>query len=71
MSVTGQGFGDVFVAMSDDTFLCEDCAVRHGIDLGDDAVQTWEVGGNGWLGPVVCAECKLSIPVVCDGEEAT
>lgn len=60
--------GRVFVA-DDDGFLCEACAVERGVDLGDDAVQTWEVGGDGWLAPCVCRGCKLSIPVVVDGEK--
>ena len=59
-------YGDVFVAM-DDFFLCQACATADSIDLGDDDVQTWEVGGRGWTSPCVCRDCKLSIPVIIDG----
>lgn len=61
-------FGYVFVALADG-FLCEECARDAQLDLGSDDVQTWEVGGDGWLGPCVCNECKLSIPVIVNGDE--
>jgi hypothetical protein len=62
-------FGDIFVAHDDGTFECEPCAAAKGIDFGDDDVNTWEVGGGGWLGPVVCCACKLSIPVYVNGND--
>ncbi len=63
-------YGDVFVAHADGTYQCEVCARLAGVDLGADETQTWEVGGAGWLAPLVCRTCRLSIPVVVDGEEA-
>lgn len=58
--------GDHFVADADG-FLCESCAKEAGVDFEDDAVEVWEVGSAGWLGPCVCRGCKLSIPVIVDG----
>lgn len=63
-------FGDVFVAVDDgERFLCEPCAHEEGIDLGADETQTWEVGGDGWLGPIACKKCRRSIPVICNGSD--
>lgn len=62
-------YGDAFAVIDGNTFYCERCAKEKGIDLGADDVQTWEVGSGGWLKPIVCTACKLSIPVVVNGEE--
>lgn len=62
-------YGDAFAVIDGNTFYCERCAKEKGIDLGAEDVQTWEVGSGGWLKPVVCTACKLSIPVVVNGEE--
>lgn len=52
-----------------DTFLCGDCnAHTNEYDVGLDRTEVWEWFSHGWLGPVVCRRCKLSIPVVIDGE---
>jgi hypothetical protein len=60
----------VFVANADGTFLCRSC-IPPTLDLGDDRVEVWEVGSSGWLTPVVCRDCKLSIEVFVDGNEVT
>jgi len=75
-SVTNPGYDehgrhpwdDFFIANDDGTFTCGPC-IPDGIDPGDEEVEVWEVGGHGWLGPVVCHVCKLSIEVYLDGEE--
>ena len=60
-------YGLHFVANPDGTFTCEMCfGDELRARLGDDDVQVWEVGSRGWTAPVVCATCKLSIPVVVD-----
>lgn len=63
-------YGVVFAVLDGDVVVCQPCAKARGVDLGDDRVETWEVGGAGWLGPRVCADCKLSIPVVVDGVDS-
>jgi hypothetical protein len=63
----GPTFGDIFVAMPDG-FLCQECVIVHKIDVGSDDVDVWQVGSDGWIGPCVCSGCKLSIPVIVDGE---
>jgi len=70
-------FGDMFAyfpglddpELGQGGFVCEDCIQEHGLDCGPDEVQVWEVGSSGWAAPVVCASCKLSIPVIVDGGE--
>jgi hypothetical protein len=63
-------FGDVFAVVDGGSnFLCEPCAKEAGVELDSEDVPTWEVGSNGWLGPIMCKNCKRSIPVVCDGTE--
>lgn len=64
-------FGDIFVVIDDGkNYLCEPCAVEEKIELGSPQVNTWEVGSDGWLNPIMCKKCKRSIPVICDGEPA-
>jgi len=41
---------------------------EYNIDCSPDDVECWDVGSEGWISPVVCKQCKLSIPVVVDGE---
>lgn len=55
---------------TDDTFVCECCARLRKIDLGDPKVEVWECMSGGWLSPVVCADCRLSLPVIVDGDES-
>jgi hypothetical protein len=62
------GHPGIFLANADGTFLCAGCTPPE-IDLGDDRVEVWEVGSSGWLSPVVCRDCKLSIEVFVDGNE--
>jgi hypothetical protein len=62
LAVQGPSYGHVFVVLEDgSTFLCEACATTDRVDLA--TADTWEVGSTGWLGPVVCAHCGLSIPI--------
>lgn len=68
--MTAPRFGSLFVAHPDGTFQCESCADKDKVDWLSDDTNVWEVGSRGWLGPVVCRTCKLSIPVYVDGEEA-
>ena len=52
-----------------DEFVCGDC--NHRLKLHDvslDTTEVWEWFSNGWLGPCVCRVCKLSIPVILDGD---
>lgn len=61
-------FGDIFAAVDDgNNFLCEPCAREEKVELESPDVNTFEVGSDGWLGPVMCKKCRRSIPVVCDG----
>ena len=63
-------FGNVFAAVDGgENFLCEPCARKEKIDLGSPHVNTWEVGSGGWTGPIMCRDCRRSIPVVCDSDE--
>ncbi len=64
------GLRGTFVANADGTFLCNRCIPPH-LDLGDERVEVWEVGSSGWLTPVICRDCKLSIEVFVDGNEVT
>jgi hypothetical protein len=66
LSIRGRSVGDILVAMPDDTFLCEWCATKRGVDFGDPEVETWEIGSHGWTGPVACERCHLSLPVYID-----
>lgn len=50
-----------------DRTLCPHC-VPDTLDLGDEGVQTWEVGSHGWTSAPVCDECHASIPVFVDGK---
>lgn len=51
--------------------LCDDCIPAElRARMGDDDVEVWEEGSGGWIAPVICKECKLSIPVYVDGEGA-
>ncbi len=59
----------IFVCHADGTCTCGPC-LPDDVDPADVAVEVWEVGSHGWLGPMVCKACKASIPIVCDGEEA-
>lgn len=60
--------GSVFASVDNgQNYLCEPCADEAGIELGSPEVNTWPVGSDGWLGPIMCKNCKRSIPVVCDG----
>lgn len=60
-----------FIAHRDETFTCEDCWTEAERESTADAdVQVWEERSHGWIGPCVCARCKLSIPVYVDGEAA-
>lgn len=57
-------FGTVFAAIEGGSaFLCEECATEAKVELDSEAVPTWEIGSVGWLGPVVCRDCGLSIPI--------
>ncbi len=50
--------------------FCPDCIpdeVRK--NLGESFVDTWEIHSDGWMKPIVCQVCKLSIPVIIDGVE--
>lgn len=63
-------YDDIFVANKDDTFTCGPCLTEsERKTLGDPEVEVWEVGGDGWMNPIVCKRCKMSIPVVVNGEE--
>lgn len=57
-------FGTVFAAVDGGAvFLCEECATAAKVELDSESVPTWEIGSVGWLGPVVCRDCGLSIPI--------
>lgn len=61
-------FGECFVAIEGVArFLCEPCAVKKGVVPHSDDVLTWDVGCAGWLAPILCEECRRSIPIICDG----
>jgi len=56
--------------VTNDEVICEDCYTpSERASLGDDDVEVWQEGSEGWTGPVVCARCKSSLPVVCDGND--
>lgn len=56
-----------FIA-TDEGFVCEDCYTKaERASLGDEGVHVWEEGSDGWTGPVICARCESSLPVVVDG----
>ena len=57
---------DIFVIEGDEV-TCGPC-LPDDIDPADTDVEVWEFGSNGWLRPMVCSQCKLSIPVYVDGE---
>lgn len=70
-------FKGIFVALPDASiaernrmggFLCSDCIPLE-TDISDDEVEVWEEGSHGWTGPVICNDCKLSIPVYVDAQE--
>lgn len=54
--------GAHFVANQDGTFLCSAC-IPDDVDLASDAVQVWPYYSRGWLAPVICKGCRLTIPV--------
>lgn len=57
-----------FIANEDGTFTCGPC-IPDSIDPAAEEVEVWDVGGHGWLKPVVCHVCKISLEVYLDGEE--
>lgn len=59
--------GNVFVCDSEAGIFCSDC-IPDDLDISDEDVQTWEEHSGGWISPVICQVCKLSIPVYVDGE---
>jgi hypothetical protein len=64
---TEQKHTGIFVANRDGTYHCADC-IPSTVDLGDPDVEVWEERSDGWLRPVICCKCKLSIPVYVDGK---
>ena len=56
-----------FVAWPDDTFTCQECSNEAGVDWGADETQVWEEFSDGWIAPVICRECQLSIAVYVNG----
>jgi hypothetical protein len=47
-----------------DGALCETCARKRGVDLGDPRVEVWEVGSGGWTSePGPCLDCGTAIDV--------
>lgn len=73
-------YADLFVAVSEageavtppgsklPNFVCGHCIPTHSpaIDMEDDRTQIWEVGSDGWLGPIECMDCGESIEVEVD-----
>lgn len=64
---------EYFIALKGGKFLCGECNEHRPaatkLDVSLDEVEVWEEGGHGWLAPVVCVDCHLSIPVYIDGKE--
>lgn len=60
----------IFVALDND-FLCEDCLPADlRARLGDEDVQVWGEYSSGWTEPVICRDCRRSIPVFVNGHVA-
>lgn len=67
---SSSAYEDIFVANDNDTFTCGPCLTPKEVKaLGNDDVEVWNVGSDGWTAPVVCHRCKMSIPVVVDGNK--
>lgn len=59
-----------FVAR-EDSYLCEDCLARHPeIDISLPETQVWSEDSDGWLNPIACHDCGLSIPITLTPEAA-
>ena len=63
-------FGRMFFvnAKTTSTF-CEACFKQTKLNAGEDYIEVWPVGGDGWLKPQICTACNLSIPVVVNGKK--
>lgn len=59
--------GTYFVTSEDGLVYCERCAQEKGLDPAHPDTNLWEVLGDNWCAPCVCAGCDLSIPVYVDG----
>jgi len=54
-------------------FVCGHCIPIHRprIDVSRDCTQVWEVGSDGWTGPISCMDCGDEISVEITNPEGT
>lgn len=68
LAVRRHPWADIFIANHDGA-TCGTC-LPSGIDLSDPTVEVFQVGSDGWTGPVTCTKCGRPIDVVVDGMKA-